>query len=104
MEAANEDGDFQGMAVTAFSELTFYKGLALYELGRIEEAVRLFEAMKEWASAQKQKPAKIDYFATSLPNLLVFEEDSDKAKQQAMDKLIELAENEMEIITKHLHH
>jgi tetratricopeptide (TPR) repeat protein len=91
-EAACEEGDFQDMAVTAFSELTYYKGLALDALGQHEKAAQLFGAMKAWAAEQKQQPAKIDYFATSLPNLLVFEEDMDRVKRQAMDKLMELAD------------
>lgn len=91
--AANEEGDFQDMAVTEYSELTYYKGLALYELGHAQRAGELFEAMKQWAQQQRQQPAKIDYFATSLPNLLVFEEDIQQAKQAAMNRLIELAES-----------
>jgi tetratricopeptide (TPR) repeat protein len=101
-EAATEEGDFQDMAVTAFSELTYYKGLALHELGQTEKAVELFQAMKKWASEQKQQPAKIDYFATSLPNLLVFEEDIQQTKQDAMNQLIELAESGIQCCnTKH---
>jgi len=100
IQAADEEGDFQDMAVTAFSELTYYKGLAFYEANQPGLAARLFEAMKTWATEQKQQPAKIDYFATSLPNLLVFEEDIDQNKQQAMDTLIALAQNGMKIIFK----
>lgn len=91
-EAAGEEGDFQGMTVTVFSELTDYKGLALYELGQREKAVRLFDAMKKWASEQKQQPTKIDYFATSLPDFLVFKEDPGKVRPQSMDRPIEQAE------------
>ena len=73
--AAAESGDFQGMAVTAYSELTVFKALALRELGREAEARAVLEAMVAHAVAESKIPARIDYFATSLPNLLVFEED-----------------------------
>ena len=78
--------------MTAFSELTYYKGLALIRLGRRQKVLRLFKAMKEWARQRKKEAAKIDYFATSLPTLLVFEEDLDQTKRRAMDNLIKLAE------------
>lgn len=73
-EAAAESGDFQSMAVTAFSERTVFKALALRELGREAEALSVLAAMENFSKASAELPAKIDYFATSLPNLLVFEE------------------------------
>ena len=97
-EAANEEGDFQDMAVTAFSELSYYKGLSLYELGKKDIAQQFFENMKNWAIDQKQQKAKIDYFATSLPNLLVFEEDIEQVMYQAMDRIIRLAESGLQAI------
>jgi tetratricopeptide (TPR) repeat protein len=90
--AAAESGDFQGMAVTEFSELTYYKALALRELGREAEAVQVLEAMSAYARNEMKIPAKIDYFATSLPNLLVFEEDLDEAKRRHLQHLLDLAE------------
>ncbi|MGE4285332.1 MAG: DUF5107 domain-containing protein [Phycisphaerae bacterium] len=92
LQAAQESGDFQDMAVTAFSELSYYKGLSLIELGRKGEAARLFASMRSWALEQSRIPAKVDYFATSLPNMLVFEDDIDAAKNARMSRLVELAE------------
>jgi tetratricopeptide (TPR) repeat protein len=89
--AANESGDFQGMAVTAFSELTVFKALALRELGREAEARQVLEAMASFARAEMEIPAKIDYFATSLPNLLVFDEDMQESKVSHMRHLLEIA-------------
>ncbi len=91
--AANESGDFQSMAVSQFSELTYFKAKALAALGRQSEAEEVLSAMAAYAKAEMQQPAKIDYFATSLPNLLVFEEDIDQAKQEAMQRLLDLAES-----------
>lgn len=90
--AANESGDFQSMAVTEFSPLTCYKALSLHELGRTQEARDVLVAMQAYAEAQRGIPATIDYFATSLPNLLVFDEDLEAAKNAGLDELARLAE------------
>ena len=89
--AAAESGDFQGMAVTAYSELTVFKALALRELGREADARAVLEAMAAHAVAELGIPARIDYFATSLPNLLVFDEDIQESKKSAMRHLQQLA-------------
>lgn len=91
--AAGESGDFQQMAVTEYSELTCYKALALEELGDRDSAGRVRSALAQYAREEMGKPARIDYFATSLPNLLVFEEDADEAKQRRLRRLLELAES-----------
>ncbi len=72
---AAESGDFSEMAVTAHSPLSYFRGLALRELGREEDARRVFAGLRAHGRAGIGRPAQIDYFATSLPNLLVFEED-----------------------------
>ncbi len=73
--SAAESGDFAEMAVTAHSPLSYYRGLSLRELGRDAEARRLFADLREFARGRLGQKATIDYFATSLPNILVFEED-----------------------------
>jgi tetratricopeptide (TPR) repeat protein len=88
-DAASESGDLQGMAVTAFSELTFFKVLALRELGRESEAAAVLETMLAYAQSEMEVPAKIDYFATSLPNLLVFEEDPELVKRESLQQLLD---------------
>lgn len=89
--AAAEAGDFQGMAVTGFSERTVFQALALRELGREEEARAVLGALADFARAESAIPAKIDYFATSLPNLLVFEEDIQEEKKNRMRDLLSQA-------------
>ena len=73
--AARFKGDFQNMSVRAFSEMTYYSALAAARLGEKEQSKRLFRELlayaREWQSAQ----ARIDYFATSLPTMLLFEDD-----------------------------
>lgn len=87
LRAAEFRGDFQEMAVQAFSELTYFQALALKRLGRIQECEDLLKALKQYAHQQLLAPAKIDYFATSLPTMLLFEDDL-KARQDNRARLI----------------
>ena len=73
--AARQRGDFQQMQVQTISEMTYWSALALRELGREEEAVALAEQILQYAEMLKSEQPTIDYFATSLPAMLLFEED-----------------------------
>jgi tetratricopeptide (TPR) repeat protein len=75
LRAAEFRGDFQGMAVQSYSELTYFQSLALRRLGRDEEAETLLLDLKSHAESLLALPATIDYFATSLPTMLLFEDD-----------------------------
>jgi tetratricopeptide (TPR) repeat protein len=76
--ASQHQGDFQEMSVKAFSEMTYYNAMALQRLGRVKEAEELLAALLAYAEALVKQPAKIDYFATSLPAMLLFEDDLQK--------------------------
>jgi tetratricopeptide (TPR) repeat protein len=89
--SAGESGDFSEMAVVAHSPLTYFRGLSLRELGREEEARGLFAALRSHATEKLGEPARIDYFATSLPNLLVFDEDLQRRRDAENHLLIALA-------------
>jgi tetratricopeptide (TPR) repeat protein len=73
--AANFKGDFQAMSVRAFSEMTFYSALALEKLGQRAKAKKLLRDLLDYAKKLEESPAKIDYFATSLPTMLLFDDD-----------------------------
>lgn len=90
--SANEAGDFQQMAVTEHSELTYYRCLSLMALGMKDKAHELAGSLKKYAQDQINEPAKIDYFATSLPNLLVFEENLEETKNRHANQLLKLAD------------
>ncbi len=75
------------MAVQPYSELTYYQVLALKRLGRTEEAERQRLDLKSYAEQLLVTPAKIDYFATSLPTMLLFEDDL-QGRQEAKARLI----------------
>jgi tetratricopeptide (TPR) repeat protein len=73
--AAAFDRDFQAMSVTPFSEMTCYSALALRKLGKKQAANRRLSDLLRYAKKLRRTPAKIDYFATSLPAMLLFEDD-----------------------------
>ncbi len=98
--SANEAGDFQSMAVTEHSELSYYRGLSLTELKRKDDAITLFSEMKDFAQRKNEMEDRIDYFATSLPNLLVFEEDLNEVKNRDADRLLHLAEKGLDLVSK----
>jgi len=77
-KAAESLGDFQEMAVRAYSEMSYYSALALQRLGRKREATKLLRAILQYARTLARTPAQIDYFATSLPAMLVFNDDLQK--------------------------
>jgi tetratricopeptide (TPR) repeat protein len=89
--SATEAGDFAEMAVIAHSPLSYYRGLSLRELGRDDEARVLFEGLRKHGERRLLESAQIDYFATSLPNLLVFEEDLQGRRAAESHLLIAMA-------------
>ncbi len=73
--AASSKGDFQEMRVRAFSEMTFYSALSLERLGQKAKAKKLLRDLLAYAQQLQRSEAKIDYFATSLPTMLLFDDD-----------------------------
>ena len=56
-------------------EMLYYSGLALGNLGREREASECFRRLREFGLAHEKDEIKIDYFAVSLPDFLIFEGD-----------------------------
>jgi tetratricopeptide (TPR) repeat protein len=73
--ATRQHGDFQQMAAYNISEMTYWTGLAQLQLNDHEAAASTFKNIYEYSIALEQTEPKIDYFATSLPTMLLFEED-----------------------------
>jgi tetratricopeptide (TPR) repeat protein len=80
-KAASFKGDFQAMSAREFSEMTYYSARALECLGRRAQAKRLFRNLLVYARQLAGTPARIDYFATSLPTMLLFDDDMDKRQK-----------------------
>ena len=53
----------------------FYQGLALLKLNRREVAEKRFQKFIDYGNAHMNEDVKLDYFAISLPDLLIWEED-----------------------------
>src|SRR6185437_12075489 len=79
--AAEFTGDFQQMSVRPFSEMSYYSAISLRRLGREKEARAMLKALKSYAAKLMKTPAKIDYFATSLPTMLLFDDDLQKRRK-----------------------
>ena len=79
--AANFKGDFQEMSVRAFSEMTYYSALAWEKLGQTAKAKKLFRDLLNYAQQLQKTKAKIDYFATSLPTMLLFDDDLQRRQE-----------------------
>jgi tetratricopeptide (TPR) repeat protein len=73
--AAKHRGDFQQMQVRSISDTTYWSGQALVGLGRNDEAKKVFREIFDYSLELERQTPKIDYFATSLPAMLLFEED-----------------------------
>lgn len=56
-------------------EMIYYQGAALAKLGRTEEADAVFHKLIRYGQEHMEDEVRIDYFAVSLPDLLIFEED-----------------------------
>ena len=75
LAAATFKGDFQAMSVRAFSEMTYYSARSWERLGEKAKAKQLLRDLLAYARKLQQTEAKIDYFATSLPTMLLFDDD-----------------------------
>jgi hypothetical protein len=63
------------MSVRAFSEMTYYSACAWQRLGRQAAGMKLLKDLLAYTDQLSKVTAKIDYFATSLPSLLLFDDD-----------------------------
>jgi tetratricopeptide (TPR) repeat protein len=79
--AADSMGDFQEMSVRPYSEMTYYTVLALKRLNRLAEAMKLSRELLRYARILRNKEPRVDYFATSLPAMLLFKDDLQKRNQ-----------------------
>lgn len=68
-------GDFQQMTVKNISDMTYWSALSYRQLGEEDQAIALLLQIQEYAAELESAEPKIDYFATSLPTMLLFEED-----------------------------
>lgn len=70
----------------------FYQGLALQKLGKAADAEKRFNLLIDFGKAHLNDEVKIDYFAVSLPDLLIWEDDLNVRNRQLCQYLIGLGE------------
>jgi tetratricopeptide (TPR) repeat protein len=85
--AAARVGDFSAMAATPYSAQTLWSVRALRRLGEHAAADELREAVRTWVEELARTPAQIDYFATSLPSMLLFIDDPQVERDRLVDDL-----------------
>ena len=81
--AARSGGDFRTMAVVPFSDLTYYSILAQRRLGD-PAAETTLAALADYAVQLSATTPEIDYFATSLPTMLLFAEDLEETQARTV--------------------
>ena len=72
---------------------TYFQALALRALGDEEASCAALERLARFAEEKSQATPQIDYFATSLPNLLLFDDDLEKRNRIETAVLSALAEH-----------
>ncbi len=70
----------------------FYQGLALRKLGKEKEAKSRFQKLLDYGKKHMSDNIKIDYFAVSLPDLLIWEDDLNKRNELFCKYLIGLGQ------------
>ncbi len=65
---------------------SYFQALSMRAMGNGEAGRKVLTSLAEFAAIQTQTEPKIDYFATSLPNLLLF--DDDLRKRNMIDSLL----------------
>lgn len=60
------------------ADMILYKGLANQELGNTREACACFNKLMDYGERHVNDEIKMDFFAVSLPDFLIFEDDLDK--------------------------
>jgi tetratricopeptide (TPR) repeat protein len=76
--ATHQRGDFREMSVRTISEMNLWSAMAYKCLGKKDEAAELLQAIFDHSVELERTTAEIDYFATSLPAMLLFEEDLER--------------------------
>jgi hypothetical protein len=61
--------------------MSYWSAMAIRQLGDEDKATALFRLLLDYAENLDQGEPKIDYFATSLPAMLLFRDDLKKRQQ-----------------------
>lgn len=72
------------------ADMIYYQGLAKEKLGKPVEARARFDKLLDYGAKHMPDHMKIEYFAVSLPDFLIYEEDLDKKNKAHCNYLIGL--------------
>jgi tetratricopeptide (TPR) repeat protein len=86
-KAAASAGDFAGMRPRPFSRQTVFSILAHRRLGEDLQAEALTSRLAAWVDELERTPASIDFFATSLPTMLLFVDDPQAEQDREVSDL-----------------
>lgn len=73
------------------ADMIYYQGLALLKLGNTESAKQRFERLEDYGKTHLHDIVKLDYFAVSLPDFLIFDDDYTLQNQVHCHYLLGLA-------------
>ncbi len=73
-------------------EMVYFRNLCLARLGQVDEANDSFAKMIDYGKQHMNDHMKIDYFAVSLPDFLIYEGDLDKRNVKHCKNMIALGE------------
>jgi tetratricopeptide (TPR) repeat protein len=76
--AASQAQDFVDVSVQAYSEMTYYSARAMQRLGEGHAAKKRLGDLQLYAKQLSRQKPVVDYFATSLPAMLLFDDDLHK--------------------------
>lgn len=81
------------LAVTArpAEQADYWVGVAHLRLGELSEAAAVWTSLDDRADVVEQQRDAVDYFATSLPELLLFDTDTEGARNETARQLRECA-------------
>jgi tetratricopeptide (TPR) repeat protein len=94
--AASSGGDFTTMLTVPHSPMTYYSVWAASRLGDTERADSLRDGFRDYVESKRHEHPVIDYFATSLPSMLIFWDDIEQGHRDlvaVMDAQLALLAN-----------
>ena len=90
-DLACQEGNPHAVGSRPVSHTDYWRGIANTRLGRHAEAETVWQSLEARADELADAPAAPDYFATSLPELLLFDTDTAAARSEAAQSLCALA-------------
>ena len=100
--AAAATGDFTDMATAPFTERSAWSIVALDRLGRRDEARQRLDDFARYTDDLALAPAEVDYFATSLPTMLLFHTDQASERDTTVARLRSLHAELSASLTDHV--